>query len=146
MAVGMKVDPRTNYLFVAAGTSGGGAIYDARSGVEVGFYPFLPPSPTTIVNDVAVTHDAAYFTVATAPFLGRVTLLRNGQPIAAETIPLPPNFGVQGACTVGPGVRSNGIAATPNGQQLILVHMSEGRLYATRHRHAGAGTNRRHWR
>jgi sugar lactone lactonase YvrE len=129
MAVGMKVDSRTNFLFVAGGTSGGATIYDPSSGAEVAFYPFLPPGGQTIVNDVVVTHDAAYFTVSTAPFLGRVALEPDGQPGIAETIPLPANFGVRGNCTVGPGPRANGIAATADGKHLIIVHTSEGRLY-----------------
>jgi sugar lactone lactonase YvrE len=129
MAVGMKVDPRTNLLFVAGGTSGGGTVYDASTGAEVGFYPFLLPSGQ-LVNDVVVTHDAAYFTVSTGPFLGRLALEPNGQPGTAETIPLPPNFGVRGNCTVGPPAPTgNGIAATADGKSLIVDHSGEGRLY-----------------
>ncbi len=127
-SVGMKVDPRTNFLFVAGGQSGGGTVYDASSGAEVAFYPFLPPGGH-IVNDVVVTHSAAYFTVSTGPFLGRVALDPNGQPGTAETIPLPANFGMRGTCTLGPGARANGIAATADGKYLIIVHTSEGRLY-----------------
>jgi sugar lactone lactonase YvrE len=127
-AVGMKIDPRTNFLFVAGGMSGGGTIYDATSGAEIGFFPFVEPG-TQIVNDVVVTRDAAYFTVSTGPFLGRVALDPNGQPGAADTISLPINFGVRGSCTVGATPRSNGIAATPNGKSLIIMHTSEGRLY-----------------
>src|SRR5262245_22484662 len=37
MAVGMKVDSRTNFLFVAGGTSGGATVYYASTGGEVGF-------------------------------------------------------------------------------------------------------------
>jgi sugar lactone lactonase YvrE len=129
MAVGMKVDSRTNFLFVAGGRSGGATIYDASSGAEVAFYPFLPPGEH-IVNDVVVTHDAAYFTVSTGPFLGRVALEPNGQPGIAETIPLPPNFGMRGNCTVGPAAPTgNGIAATADGTYLIVDHTGEGRLY-----------------
>jgi sugar lactone lactonase YvrE len=129
MAVGMKVDPRSNLLFVAGGTSGGAAVYDASTGAEVGFYPFLLPGGQ-IVNDVAVTRDAAYFTVSTGPFLGRLALGPNGQPGTAETIPLPPNFGMSGNCTVGPAAATgNGIAATADGKFLIVDHTGEGRLY-----------------
>jgi hypothetical protein len=102
MAVGMKVDPRTNFLFVAGGTSGGAAVYDTSTGAEVGFYPLLPPGEQ-IVTDVVVTHDAAYFTVSTGPFLGRLALEPNGQPGTAETIPLPPNFGMRGKLHYGAG-------------------------------------------
>jgi len=129
MALGMKVDPRTNFLFVAGGTSGRGTVYDASSGTEIAFYPFLPPGGH-IVNDVVVTHDAAYFTVSTGPFLGRIALDPDGQPRTARTIPLPANFGVNGDCTVGPPApRANGIAATADGEHLIVVHTGEGRLY-----------------
>jgi hypothetical protein len=129
MAVGMKVDTRTNFLFVAGGTSGGAAVYEASTGTEVGFYPFLPPGGQ-IVNDVVVTHDAAYFTVSTGPFLGRLSLESNGQPGTADTIPLPANFGMRGTCTVGPSApTANGIAATADGKYLIVVHTGEGRLY-----------------
>ncbi len=127
-AVGMKVDPRTNFLFVAGGVSGGGTIYDASSGAEIAFYPFVPPGGH-VVNDVVVIHDAAYFTVSTGPFLGRIALEPNGQPATAETIPLPANFGRRGDCTVGATPRANGIAATADGKHLIVVHTSEGQLY-----------------
>ena len=127
-AAGMKFDPRSGYLFVAGGTSGRATIYDASSGVEIVFYQFLPPGVSGI-NDVTVTREAAYFTDTTRPFLGRVALGPNGQPGQGELIPLPANFGVRGPCTVGPSPRGNGIAASPEGDQLILVHMSEGRLY-----------------
>lgn len=128
-AAGMKYDPRSGHLFVAGGTSGRATVYDASSGAEVTFYQFLPPGVAGI-NDVVVTRQAAYFTDTTRPFLGRVALFPNGQPGEGELIPLPANFGVRGPCTVGPPPRGNGIAATPDGDFLVLVHMSEGRLYA----------------
>ena len=65
----MKLDPRSNLLFVAGGPSGTGRVYDATSGAEVAFYQFRPaspfpppPPPTTFIIDVIVTRDAAYFT------------------------------------------------------------------------------------
>jgi hypothetical protein len=128
-AAGMKFDARSGYLFVAGGTSGRATIYDADSGAEVAFYQFLPDGVAGI-NDVVVTREAAYFTDTTRPFLGRVALAGNGQPGAGALIPLPANFGVRGPCTVGPSPRGNGIASTPAGGHLILVHMSEGRLYS----------------
>jgi hypothetical protein len=102
MAVGMKVDARTNFLFVAGGTSGGGTVYDASSGTEVAFYPFVPPDGQNVVNDVVVTRDAAYFTLSSGPFLGRVALDLGGQPGIAEIIPLPANFGLRGDCRPKP--------------------------------------------
>jgi hypothetical protein len=128
MAAGMKFDPRSHFLFVAGGTSGRATVYDADSGAEIAFYQFLPPGVPGI-NDVVVTHDAAYFTDTTRPFLGRVALDPNGDLGDGELLPLPPNFGVRGGCTTGPNPRANGIAATPDGKYVIVVHMSEGQLY-----------------
>jgi DNA-binding beta-propeller fold protein YncE len=127
-AVGMKFDSRTHFLYVAGGASGGGTVYDAHSGAEIAFYQFLPPGVSGIINDVVVTREAAYFTDSVGPFLGRVALGPGGQPGDAALIQLPANFGVRGGCA-GPGPRANGIAATPNGEHLIVVHTSEGQLY-----------------
>ena len=124
----MKLDSRSNYLYVAGGTSGRATIYDADSGAEITFYQFMPPGVNGI-NDVVVTREAAYFTDTTRPYLGRVAIGAGGQPGNATTIPLPPNFGVRGDCTVGFSPRANGIAATKNGKYLLIIHMSEGQLY-----------------
>jgi sugar lactone lactonase YvrE len=128
LAAGMKFDARSDLLFVAGGPSGRATVYDAASGVEAAVYQFQPPGVPGI-NDVVVTREAAYFTDSTRPFLYRAALGPQGRPLDAQTIRLPTNFGTPGACTIGPGLRGNGIAATPNGKHLILVHMSEGRLY-----------------
>jgi hypothetical protein len=78
-----------------------------------------------------VTRDAAYFTDSFLALLYRVALGPQGQPAdePAQMIPLPANFGVPGGCTIGSPRGGNGIAAAPNGEHLILVHMSEGQLY-----------------
>jgi len=128
-AAGIKFDPRTNFLFVAGGTSGRATVYDADSGAEIAFYQLLPPGVPGI-NDVVVTREAAYFTDTTRPFLGRVTIGPNGQLGNGELLPLPANFGVRGGCTPRLFPRANGIAATPDGKQVIIVHMSEGQLYS----------------
>lgn len=126
-ALGMKYDSRSGLLFVARGPSGAGTVHDAATGAQVAFYQFGAP-PSTI-NDVAVTKNAAYFTDSQLAFLYRVALGPDGAPGAANAIALPANFAVPGACPVGPPIKGNGIAATPNGRYLMLTHMSEGRLY-----------------
>jgi sugar lactone lactonase YvrE len=138
-ALGMKHDSRSNLLFVAGGPSGTGRIYDAASGDQVQFYQFQPPSPappavaTTVINDVVVTREAAYFTDSAVPFLYRVALGPRGQPSDQfDPIPLPANFAAVGGCVGPPPVppaRANGIAAAPNGKHLIVGHTSEGQLY-----------------
>jgi sugar lactone lactonase YvrE len=127
-AAGMKFDSRSNFLFVAGGTSGRATVYDGFTGAQIAFFQFLPPVVNGI-NDVIVTRDAAYFTDSTRPFLGRWALGPQGQLGDAHLVPLPANFNVPGGCTVGPPLTGNGISATANGDYLILVHFSEGRLY-----------------
>lgn len=134
-ALGLKYDPRSDLLFVAGGASGSATVYAASSGDQIAFYQFQPPSspppglPTTVINDVVVTRDAAYFTDAAAPFLYRVALGPAGDPSEDfQAIPLPVNFSMAGGCA-GPPIRANGIDATPNGKHLIVDHTSEGRLY-----------------
>lgn len=128
-ALGLKHDPRSNLLFVAGGPSRTGTVYDAASGDQVAFYQFQI-APPSVINDVVVTRDSAYFTDSVRPLLYRVSLGARGEPSPQfESIPLPANFGGAGGCQVGPPLAGNGIAAAPNGKHLILVHMSEGRLY-----------------
>ena len=107
-ATGMKHDPRSNLLFVARSNSGMGTIFDASTGDVVASYQFK--TAPTFINDVVITREAAYFTDTQAPFLYRVALGPAGAP-ATEfgSISLPAAF------------RTNGIAATPNGEDLFVV-------------------------
>jgi sugar lactone lactonase YvrE len=115
-AIGMKHDPRSNLLFVARGGSGMGTVFDAASGDVVASYQFQ--SAPTFINDVVITREAAYFTDSQAPFLYRVALGPAGQPAADATrIPLPATF------------RTNGIAATSNGEHLFVVDGPTAQLY-----------------
>ena len=68
VAVGMFADLRHDLLFVAGGFTGQAYVYDLDSGETVATYQFAPPSsadadpPTTVINDVTVTEDGAWFT------------------------------------------------------------------------------------
>ena len=115
-ATGMKHDPRSNLLFVARAGSGMGTIFNADSGDVIASYQFKT-SPT-FINDVVITREAAYFTDTQAPFLYRVALGPAGAPAVDFTaIPLPGTF------------RTNGIAATPNGEDLFVVDGATAQLY-----------------
>jgi sugar lactone lactonase YvrE len=115
-ALGMKHDARSNLLFVARSSSGAGTVFDAASGEVVAQYSFQ--TAPTFVNDVVVTREAAYFTDTQAPFLYRVELGPAGEPAADATqVPLPSTF------------RTNGIAATRNGEHLCVVDGSTAQLY-----------------
>src|SRR6266508_3715292 len=124
VAVGLSFDARTNYIFVAGGPTGKAYVYDADTGALVQEYTLTAPG--TFVNDVIVTREAAYFTQSNLPEYYRVPLGPGGQlaaPGDVETIPL------SGEWQQVPGFNANGIEATPNGNELIIVNSTTGALY-----------------
>ena len=124
VAVGLDFDPRTDYIFVAGGPTGKAYVYDAATGALVQEYTLTAPG--TFVNDVIVTREAAYFTDSFLPVYYRVPLGPGGQlaaPDAVETIPL------SGDWQQVDGFNANGIEATPDGQDLIIVNSMTGALY-----------------
>jgi hypothetical protein len=68
-ALGLKLDPRSNLLFVAGGPGGGAYVYDGTDGADVAAFQFA--TAPTFVNDVIVTRTAAYFTDSLRPALPR---------------------------------------------------------------------------
>ena len=124
-AIGMAVDQRTNYLFVAGGRTGNGYVYDAATGDTLAIYPFAATG--TFVNDVIVTRSAAYFTDSFRPYLYRVPLSKGGRlpALGAEQ-----ELELSGDFVYLPGAfNTNGIDATPNGKWLLIVHSTRGELY-----------------
>jgi hypothetical protein len=115
IAVGLAVDPRSNFIFVAGGGGGAGYVYDAKDGGEVADYQFVTPGTTTFVNDVDVARDAAYFTDSARPVIYKVPLGPGGE--------LGPSFEV---ITLPSGFNLNGIVATPDGMTLIGVQSGMG--------------------
>jgi hypothetical protein len=128
IVLGMRVDPRTNYLFVAGCIQGNAFVYDADSGALIMEYQLGPPG-LSIVNDLVITKDAVYFTDAHLPVLYRLPLSSNGGlpgPAAVEEIPLPDEFVIDDeAFCCG----ANGIVATPDGKTLIIGHSNNAQLY-----------------
>jgi sugar lactone lactonase YvrE len=126
-AIGMKFDSRSGYLFVAGGATGDAYVYDTVSGETVAVIE-LSTEPS-FINDVVVTRDGVYFTNSFQPVLYRVPLERNGQlaeNVTVEEIALSGDY--QFNATPG-AFNANGIAATPNGETLIIVNSWEGALY-----------------
>jgi len=78
MAVGLSLDTRSGYLFVAGGLMGAGIVYDYTTGDLVGVYPFSTPF-TAFINDVVVTQKAVYFTDSSHPTLYKVPLGAGGE-------------------------------------------------------------------
>jgi sugar lactone lactonase YvrE len=131
MAMGMAADVAHDLLFVAGGRKGQGYIYDTRSGATVATYQFAAPSPpppappTTIINDVALTNDGAWFTESRQALLHFV-------PVSQAGIPAPTfrTLAVSGPAAAISGTGNlNGIQATPNGKTLIVAHSANAQLH-----------------
>jgi sugar lactone lactonase YvrE len=125
VAIGLKYDDRTGYLFVAGGPTGFAYVYDGETGANV--TEFQLTTSASFINDVVVTRNAAYFTNSQQPVLYRIPLENNGQlpaSPAVEELPLGGDY------QFTPGqFNANGIAATPNGKTLIIVNSVDGVLY-----------------
>mgnify|MGYP001827497946 CR=1 FL=1 len=129
LKLGMRVDDRTNYLFVAGCIYGNALVLDADNGATIGEYQLNTSGEFGIVNDLTITKDAVYFTDSFRPVLYRLPLSRDGaislDPGAATEIPLPPEFlNTDPFCCTG-----NGIVSTPDGKILIIGHSNLARLY-----------------
>jgi hypothetical protein len=123
-ALGLKADRRHGLLFVAGGFTGEAYVYDLRTGVPVASYQFGTPG-ASLVNDVIVTRDAAYFTDSFAPVLYVVPIGPGGELGPGETLALSGP-----ATTVVPGEPGlNGIEATRDGKTLIVNHTALGALF-----------------
>jgi hypothetical protein len=128
--LGMRVDRRSNYLFVAGCQIGNAYVFDADTGEELMQYQ-LTPEFSTVINDLAITRDAVYFTDFGQPFLHRLPLSRNGRlpagADAATALPLTGDFGDDhDAAGFSLG---NGIVATPDGKTLILGNSANAQIY-----------------
>jgi len=123
MAVGMAADVAQNLLFVAGGFTGQGYVYDTRTGGTVAVYQFAAP-PTTVINDVALTTDGAWFTDSVQAKLYFVPVSPTGVPGPFTTLALSgPAADTSGEFNL------NGIQATPDGKTLVVAHSGNGALY-----------------
>ena len=123
MALGLKVDAASGLLFVAGGFTGQGYVYDTDTGAAVAAYQF-GPAGQSVINDVVITQDGAWFTDSLQPKLYFVPIAPNGQPGDFSVLTLSgPAADTSGEFNL------NGIAATPNGRTLIVAHSTAGALY-----------------
>ena len=123
MAVGMAADLAHDLLFVAGGFTGQGYAYDIRTGATMATYQFASP-PATLINDVAVTQDGAWFTDSMQAKLYFVPLSEAGVPGPFSTLALSGP-----AADTSADINLNGIQATANGKTLIVAHSGKGELY-----------------
>lgn len=110
-------------LFVAGGPTGLATVYDAADGSTVETLQLGNPEDS-FINDVIVTRDAAWFTNSFQPFLYRVPWRNGVQTGPVETVPL------SGDWMQVPGAfNANGIAATENGKELVVINSVVGKVY-----------------
>jgi sugar lactone lactonase YvrE len=115
MAIGLE--EAGGVLFVAGGSTGKAFLYDARTGADIATL-VLNASTPTFVNDVVVTHDAAWFTDSRTLVLSRV----DRRTLEVTQLPV---TGV----VLEAGNNLNGIEASPNGRTLYSVQSSTGDLW-----------------
>jgi hypothetical protein len=128
MAVGMSVDRRQGLLFVAGGFTGQAYVYDLRSGATVATYQFAPPSepqlaPTTVVNDVTLTGEGAWFTDSRQARLYFVPIGPRGELGEFRTLEL-----TGPAADTSDEFNLNGIVAAGHEGRLVVAHGGNGEL------------------
>ena len=127
MAVGLNLDPRTGYLFVAGGMMGDVRVYDTSGGKLLAQY--VVGGEGGFINDLAILADGVYATDSFLPSLYRIPLTSDGQLVSdavGEAIALGGDY------AVGDGsypFQANGIVATADGAALIIVNSNTGLLY-----------------
>ncbi|MGW7288883.1 SMP-30/gluconolactonase/LRE family protein [Streptomyces sp. NPDC054847] len=113
--IGLKIDRQERRLFLSGGFSREIRIADARSGKIVRL--FTVGAEGSMVNDVVLTPEAAWFTDSFRPQLYRLELDRHGEP-AREVA----TVALGGEWEQGTDFTANGIARTPDGSALLVVN------------------------
>jgi sugar lactone lactonase YvrE len=135
VAVGLALD-ENGRLFVAGGETGAVAVYDTATRqllLEVA----NGLAPNTFLNDIAISPaGVAYITDSFNPLLYRIaataipTGLGTPAPVpTTDALEVFVDFTTTGFDLVQTGFNANGIAATPDGQYLLLVQTNTGALY-----------------
>ena len=122
-ATGMIVDPAHRLLIVTGGLTGQAYVYDLDTGDTLATYQF-GAAGASLINDVTLTKDGAWFTDTFRPQLYFVPISPAGALGPSETLTL-----TGPAADVSGQFNLNGIRATPNGKTLIVAHTANGALY-----------------
>ncbi|HSJ31866.1 MAG TPA: hypothetical protein VK933_10565 [Longimicrobiales bacterium] len=136
-SVGLAYDARANRLIVAGGFTGQAFIYDASTGAQLAAYQLGAPG-MSLVNDVVVSGDDAYFTDSFNDVLYRISFGPGALPSQADVQTLALTGDYESVPSeIG---NANGIVATPDGRWLIVVNTATGALYRVDPR-TGAATS-----
>jgi sugar lactone lactonase YvrE len=121
--LGIKLDRGSDLLYVCGGPAGHAYVYAAATGANVA--DFTLATGTTFINDVVLTERAAYFTDSSQPVLYKLPLAHGRPGGAIETLAL---SGQVDFDTTPGAFNGNGIVATHDGKQLIVVNSATGHL------------------
>ena len=119
-AAGLEQD-RWGRLWVSGGATGQAYVY-APDGTPLATFQLGTP-PSTFINDVVITREAAWFTDSQDAALYRIPIDRRGVIGEPQRVPLTGEYQHQ------PGFNINGIDATPGGRWLIVIQSNTGFLY-----------------
>lgn len=122
IAVGLEVDRRHGTIWAAGGPSGQAYVYDIETGADVAVVE-LPVDDQTFINDIVVTRDAAYITDSFRASVYRIPIGDHGAIGTPEVVDL------GGEWAQVPGFNANGIEATANGRNLLIINSTTGLLY-----------------
>lgn len=122
-ALGLKID-EAGQLFVTGGETGKIFVYNLDSKALVKVYS-TPAAAATLINDVTLTTDSAYFTDSSRPVIFRVpkTAGAGSQAEAWRDLTNDPVLKYQA------GFNLNGIATTLDGKYLIVGQTNTGLLF-----------------
>ena len=123
MAVGMAADLEHDLLFVAGGFTGQAYVYDTVTRAAVATYQFGAAN-ASLINDVTLTKDGAWFTDSFQPRLYFVPVSDAGLLGSFFTLQL-----TGPAAEISGMFNLNGIQATSHGKTLIVAHSTNGELY-----------------
>ena len=108
-------------LWVAGGARGKAYVYSADGAPAATLSLGSPPS--TFINDLVITRDAAWFTDSFDDVVYKVPIGRDGRLGAPVAVPL------TGSYRQGAGFNLNGIDATAGDRWLVAVQSNTGTLY-----------------
>jgi sugar lactone lactonase YvrE len=113
-------------LAAAGAATGRLKAYDLRTGRKLAERR-VAPAGESLINDVAVIKDAAYFTESNKAQLYVLPFGSKGKGHGPHFGPVTvlPTPGI----TIGPGFNANGIETTPNGTALLVIQSNTGTLF-----------------
>jgi sugar lactone lactonase YvrE len=127
-ALGLRAD-RRGRVFVAGGPLGAAYVYDVETGEALAEYQLVEPGSAGLVNDVVITHEAAYFTDSLRAVIYALPLgPRGALPDPSEVVAIELS-GPAADDIAAEQFNLNGIEYAWWARKLIVVNTYRGALY-----------------